>query len=234
MGYCNCSRSGFAAAVLIFSTYLTPGDKNFSREPEIVRLRLLIDRSQTMTHTGTVPGASSFADERDEPVAGLPLDEVVMQQYDSEQLPLRRYLIFAGVDEATAQEIVQETFLRLYRHLGANGDRSNLRAWIYRVARNLARNHQASAQSRLSAPMDGVSADLLPAQDDSPESQLLSRERERRVRRAMERLSDAQRECLLLRAQGMRYREIAAVLNLSVSTVGENIQRGLDRLRNLL
>lgn len=187
-----------------------------------------------MTHTGTVPGASSFADERDEPVAGPPFDEVVMQQYDCEQLPLRRYLVFVGVDEATAQEIVQETFLRLYRHLGANGDRSNLRAWIYRVAHNLARNHQASARSRLSASIDEASADLLLAQDDSPELQLLSRERERRVRRAMESLTDAQRECLLLRAQGMKYREIATVLNLSISTVGENVQRGLDRLRNLL
>ena len=51
---------------------------------------------------------------------------------------------------------------------------------------------------------------------------------------AMQELSAAQRECLVLRAQGLKYREIAEALNLSVSTVGENVQRGLDRLKGLL
>jgi len=44
-------------------------------------------------------------------------------------------------------------------------------------------------------------------------------------------LSAAQKDCLILRAQGLKYREIADVLKLSVSTVAENVQRGLDRLK---
>ncbi|MGH9609896.1 MAG: sigma factor-like helix-turn-helix DNA-binding protein [Bryobacteraceae bacterium] len=47
-------------------------------------------------------------------------------------------------------------------------------------------------------------------------------------------MSAAQRECLVLRAQGFKYREIAEVLNVSASTVGENIQRGLARLKERL
>jgi RNA polymerase sigma-70 factor (ECF subfamily) len=50
----------------------------------------------------------------------------------------------------------------------------------------------------------------------------------------MQGLSAAQRECLVLRSQGLKYREIADVLNVSTSTVGENIQRGLERLKEVL
>jgi RNA polymerase sigma-70 factor (ECF subfamily) len=50
----------------------------------------------------------------------------------------------------------------------------------------------------------------------------------------MQELSPAQRSCLVLRAQGLKYREVAEALNLSVSTVAENVQRGLERLKELL
>ena len=50
----------------------------------------------------------------------------------------------------------------------------------------------------------------------------------------MNQLTIAQKESLVLRAQGLKYREIAEILNLSVSTVAENIQRGLERLRDLV
>jgi RNA polymerase sigma-70 factor (ECF subfamily) len=162
-------------------------------------------------------------------------DRFVLEYYDREQLPLRRYLIFSGVTEATAEEIVQETFLRLHRHLLANGDASNLRAWLYRVAHNLARNEQLSMRnkSRTSIHDENV-ADTMAARGGTPESQLLLRERELRVHRAMQSLSAPQRDCLLLRAQGMKYREIAAVLNLSISSVAENVQRALEHVKELL
>jgi RNA polymerase sigma-70 factor (ECF subfamily) len=131
--------------------------------------------------------------------------QVVLEHYDQEQLSLRRYLVFIGIDGETAQEIVQESFLRLHEHLLRGGDRAHLRAWLYPASK------AASA-----------------------EEELLERERLSRFRQAMDRLSIAQRDCLVLRAQGLKYREIAEALELSVSTVGENIQRGLERLKELL
>jgi RNA polymerase sigma-70 factor (ECF subfamily) len=62
----------------------------------------------------------------------------------------------------------------------------------------------------------------------------LNRERDDKLREAISVLSAPQRECLVLRAQGMKYREIAAVLDLSISAVGENVQRGLEKLKGLL
>jgi|SRR5579875_2288015 len=160
---------------------------------------------------------------------------LVLEQYDRESLPLRRYLQFLGIDPETAQEVVHEAFLKLHQHLLADGDRTNLRAWLYRVAHNLGRNTQtAFRSSRTDALPDLTVNGDLPSQAASIEQELLDAERNRLVRAAIHRLSAAQRDCLVLRAQGFKYREIAEVLNLSISTVGENIQRGLEKLKELL
>jgi RNA polymerase sigma-70 factor, ECF subfamily len=160
---------------------------------------------------------------------------LVLEHYDRESAPLRRYLLFLGVDAETAQEIVQESFLKLHQHLLAAGDRTNLRAWLYRVAHNLARNAQIAFRVTKTDPLpDVIMAGDPPSSAASVEDELLAQERSTRMRGAINRLTPAQKDCLLLRAQGFKYREIAGVLNLSVSTVGENIQRGLQKLKELL
>ena len=160
--------------------------------------------------------------------------QLVLDYYDREQLSLRRYLLFLGLDQESCREIVQETFLKLHEHLLAGGDRTNLRAWLYRVAHNLARNNQTAFHaSRTESLTEATKAGAL-ADSKSAEDELLANERMQRVSRAMEQLSTAQRDCLIFRSQGLKYREIAEILNLSTSTVGENIQRGLDKLKELL
>jgi RNA polymerase sigma-70 factor, ECF subfamily len=160
---------------------------------------------------------------------------LVLELYDREHIALRRYLSFLGVEGETCQEIVQETFLKLHQHLLGGGDQSNLRAWLYRVAHNLARNWQESFRaSKTDFLSDITVAGDPPASAASAEDRLLAVEQRKRFREALRQLSPAQRECLTLRAQGMKYREIAEVLNLSVSTVGENIGRGLEKLKELV
>lgn len=158
----------------------------------------------------------------------------VLDYYDREQLALRRYLLFLGLDEESCREIVQETFLKLYEHLLAGGDQTNLRAWLYRVAHNLARNSQTSSHASRTEPLADAMKRDVPAGVESAEDELLAKERMQRLARAMEQLSTAQRDCLILRSQGLKYREVAEILNLSISTIGENIQRGLDKLKELL
>jgi RNA polymerase sigma-70 factor, ECF subfamily len=178
-----------------------------------------------------LPGAAWEA----EYLEGTSLQRLVLEHYDQEQIPLRRYVSFLGVDAETAREIVQESFLKLHEHLLRGGDRTNLRAWLYRVAHNLARNAQSAFRASRTDPLPGLESGKEPVlKAASAEQELLMRERMVRLRAAMIELSTAQRECLVLRAQGLKYREIAEVLNLSTSTVGENIQRGLERLKELL
>jgi RNA polymerase sigma-70 factor, ECF subfamily len=160
---------------------------------------------------------------------------LVLELYDREHIAIRRYLSFIGVDVETGREIVQEAFLKLHQHLLDGGDQSNLRAWLYRVAHNLARNWQSSFRATKTDFLSDVTlTGDLPAHGISAEEKLLAAERAKRFQEALGQLSAAQRECLTLRARGMKYREIAEVLNLSVSTVGENIARGLEKLKELL
>jgi RNA polymerase sigma-70 factor (ECF subfamily) len=157
---------------------------------------------------------------------------LVLELYDREQLSLRRYLICLGLDSATAEETVQESFLRLHQHLLANGDRAHLRGWLYRVAHNMARNIQVSQRvARTKALTDLTLYPEPRAAAVSAEQALLEREKERRLQQAMGQLSEAQRSCLVLRSQGLKYREIAETLDLSISTVAENVRRGLERLK---
>ena len=145
---------------------------------------------------------------------------------------LWRYLSFLGVDSATADDTVQESFLKLHQHLLAGGDQSHLRAWLYRVAHNLARNTQQAFRSSKTGALDDWPAVAgLEASSASAEQMLLAREEGERLQKAIERLSEAQRCCLVLRTQGLKYREIAEALNLSVSTVAENVQRSLEKLK---
>ncbi len=157
---------------------------------------------------------------------------LVLELYDREQVSLRRYLVCLGLDHATAEETVQESFLRLHQHLLANGDRAHLRGWLYRVAHNAARNIQLSYGTSRTSTLADLNRHSEPsASTASAEDALLERERENRLQRAMNQLSEAQRNCLVLRSQGLKYREIAETLNLSISTVAENVQRGLERLK---
>ena len=157
----------------------------------------------------------------------------VLDLYDREHVSLRRYLLYLGVDVETAAETVQESFLRLHKHLLAEGDRTNLRAWLYRVAHNLARNTQTSFRASRTGDLNEVNLRAEIADGGATaEQQLMARQDQLRLRQALSQLSTAQRSCLVLRSQGLKYREIAEVLNLSISTVGENVLRGLEKLKS--
>ncbi len=146
--------------------------------------------------------------------------------------PLRRYLLCAGATAADADDAVQESFLRLYQHLEKNGDRSNLRGWIFQVARNFLRDERKSARHKRTAPLDGAMENDRHFTDPArnPEHSALAEERGRKLRAAIEKLPEQQRECILLRSAGMRYREIAEVMGINISSVGTLVGRAVARL----
>ncbi len=165
----------------------------------------------------------------------MALRDVVLEHYDREHVAIRRYLVFCGISPDLAEDVIQEAFLRLQLHLEQNGDQTNLRAWLYRVARNLALHEVQGARHRLSDPLEnaeGTSRAIDPAA--SPEQSFLDNERSDRLRAAIGRLPEMPRQCVVMRAQGLRFREIAEVLGLSLSTVAEHVQRGLQQVREIV
>ena len=143
--------------------------------------------------------------------------------------PLLRYLVCLGLTADEAQDVVQDTFVGLHQHVAAGGSQENIRNWLFRVAHNAARDHQKSYQRRHNAPLD-TEVEALMVDETTPERAVLEKEKFRRLRSAVHLLTDAERECLLLRAEGLRYREIAEILGMATSTVGDTVERAIKKL----
>jgi RNA polymerase sigma-70 factor, ECF subfamily len=148
--------------------------------------------------------------------------------YRDLRTPLLKYLACLGLRFQEAQDIFQESFLALQQHLSAGGSMENPRGWLFRVARNRARNQQKSFFRRFATPLDPEGESLAHAR--TPERAAIERERARRLREGIRELSANERECLLLRAQGLRYREIGEVLDVPTSTVADVTARAIKKL----
>jgi RNA polymerase sigma-70 factor (ECF subfamily) len=142
--------------------------------------------------------------------------------------PLLRYLVCLGLSSDEAQDVVQDAFVSLHQHLTAGGPRENIRSWVFRVAHNRARNRQVSYDRRFRAPLDEGAESI--SNDATPERAVLEKEKFRRLGKAILLLNDTERECLLLRAGGLRYREIGEVLGIPTSTVGDTLERAIKKL----
>src|SRR5580693_3114372 len=142
--------------------------------------------------------------------------------------PLLRYLVCLGLSSDEAQDVVQDAFLSLHRHLASGGSQENIRGWLFRVAHNQARNRQNRYDRNFSAAsdseMDGVSHEA------TPERAVLEKEKFQQLGKAIRLLTVSERECLLLRASGLRYREIGEVLGIATSTVNDTVDRAIKKL----
>jgi len=142
--------------------------------------------------------------------------------------PLLRYLVCLGLTSDEAQDVVQDAFLSLQRHLASDGAQENIRGWLFRVAHNQARNRQTSYHRQFGEPLESE-MDFL-AHDATPEQRVLEKEKFRRLAAAIRLLTESERECLLLRAGGLRYREIGEVLGIATSTVADIVERAIRKL----
>ena len=142
--------------------------------------------------------------------------------------PLLRYLACLGLSADEAQDVVQDAFLNLHRSMAAGAEHENTRAWLFSVAHNQARNRQKSYHRRFGAPLEDG---LVERPDEStPEQAVLKKEKFRRLAAAIRALTEVERQCLLLRAEGLRYREIGEVLELATSTVADTVDRAVKKL----
>jgi RNA polymerase sigma-70 factor (ECF subfamily) len=156
---------------------------------------------------------------------GSALEQEVVGLFDVLREPLLRYLASLGLPIADGEEIVQEVFLSLFQHLRRGGGRANLRGWIFRVAHNLGLKRRSRA-----ARAAMVSWEWLSDPAPGPEEQFFRGETERRVHGVLRALPEQDRRCLMLRAEGLRYREIAATLAMSLGAVSISLARSLARI----
>lgn len=127
--------------------------------------------------------------------------------------------------------MVHEAFFRLHQALRAGAELQDSRAWLFRVARNLWFDRRRDGW-RLVAYDREEDVHISPASD--PEQQLLHQEQVYLATVEASLLSPLDRRCLELKASGMRYREIAAVLGISMTAAVESVRRGVRTIRRRL
>jgi len=164
----------------------------------------------------------------------LPLSRFATNAYEATTLfqelrkPLARYLTGLGLSPEEAQDVVQDSFLQLHKHLAAGGSRDNIRSWLFRVAHNGARNCQQSYARRMGESLEPIAGAA--SGEASPEQVVLAKERFERLNAAVHSLSEQERQCLMLRAEGLRYREIGEVMGIPVSTTADIVSRAVNKL----
>jgi RNA polymerase sigma-70 factor (ECF subfamily) len=163
------------------------------------------------------------------PAAPRAADEEVLLLFDRHAAPLLRYVGSFGLRAEEAEDVVQEVFLALFRHLRLDRSRRNLTGWLFQVAHNLALKQRQRSQRRAVAPWDdAVHQPVDPA--PNPEVQMAQRQRRQRLLPVVQALPDRDRRCLLLRAEGLRYRDIADTLGMSLGGVAKSLARSIARL----
>ncbi|MEG9438534.1 RNA polymerase sigma factor [Edaphobacter sp. HDX4] len=160
----------------------------------------------------------------------LPLQSQVTALFDQLRAPLLRYLWDFRLTSDVAEELVQEAFLKLFEELRQGRNVEMPRPWLFRVAHRLALKEMRRLRIREGGdPLHDEDsshfeiADLRP----TPVEQVLLDEREHRLSDALQELSVRERQCLNLRVEGLRYREIADVMDISVTTVSETLRRAV-------
>lgn len=155
----------------------------------------------------------------------------VMALFDELRDRLLRYVIAFGLSSADGEEIIQEAFLSLMHHLKLGRSRHNLRGWLFRVAHNQSLKRLAGNERRRDlSGGGGMDANLRRDPAPDPEESALMSQRQNRLVAVLRALPEQDQRCLRLRAEGLRYREIADVLGISLGSVAASLSLSLERL----
>jgi RNA polymerase sigma-70 factor, ECF subfamily len=147
-----------------------------------------------------------------------------------------RYILFATRDEDVAESLTQDCFLRAHMARSSFRGDCSMATWLMRIAVNLVRDHQRSMKLRFwkRAPMMDAAemSDRLPDLGRSTEHRLIAREQVASVWRAVQRLSERQRNIFLLRfVEELELPEIAEAMQLNLNTVKSHLYRALSAVK---
>jgi RNA polymerase sigma-70 factor (ECF subfamily) len=157
--------------------------------------------------------------------------------------PIVQFMYRMARNQAVAEELAQEAFLRVYRARNSYAATASFSTWLYRIATNLAVNHARDTRHERGGKMvslDEPGADTgatldLPHPAPTAEQEMLRRERLAAIRRHVEALPERQRLAVFMhKYQGLDYRAIGKVLKLSESATKSLLFRAYETLRERL
>jgi len=174
-----------------------------------------------------IKGAEIFVDAMSEQTAAAASREKI--QFD-EAFTLHHRTVFRTArsvvqDAGLAEDVTQEVFLRLYHNMDSILDEEMLRPWLIRVAINVARN-TLRTKFRANTRDENYVKENEEHSVFSVETDFEQREQLSEVNRALNKVKEPLRSCLILKQQGLSYKEIAESLSLNETSIGQFVARG--------
>lgn len=150
--------------------------------------------------------------------------------------PLLGFLYrMTGGDRVLAEDMAQESFLRVIRSIGSYQYPRPFKPWLYAIATNIARDYYKRVDYRITVGFSDQAVESPLDSRDQPEARLLEKDEERHIAAALAGLPEHQREAVVLRYyQELSLAEIADALSIPVGTVKSRLSLGLSRLKTLL
>jgi len=133
------------------------------------------------------------------------------------------------MDGVVAEDLTQNVFLRIIKYRTSYREGARFQSWIYQIARNVFSDHYQTVKNRYS---DFVDVEKLRDHLPDSEDREVQNEKEMLLQRSMARLTEEQRELLVLtRFQQMKYEEVAALMDTTVANIKVKVHRAIIRLR---
>ncbi len=176
---------------------------------------------------------------------GFAIDDHFRRLFDLYAHPCRLFFQKRGFSPSDAEDLVQDVFFRVYRGIGAFRFDASFETWFFRIVTNVWKNALRQIESHKPATnvlepkpnpvAAGGAAPEPAAREPDPLTAVLEQEQVYQVEQACDQLPPRMRQCILLHyGQELRYRDIATLLKIEVSTVKEQLKSGKARLQPLL
>jgi RNA polymerase sigma-70 factor (ECF subfamily) len=155
----------------------------------------------------------------------------LVDRYQDDMVAYVRYM---GFGEAQACDIVQDAFVRAFRHLGRCGEPDRFAGWLFKIVSNLCKTAARKQSRRRTEHLDALGG-VLPSEDPRPDEHAVASQARERVRRALSSVPPDQREALVLMyIQGLSVAEIEEVTGASRSAIKMRLKRGREALKGAL
>lgn len=182
----------------------------------------------------STPGASPRVRPSVDGAVAPPADETLLRAFRDLRDELVSTLMYVLGNRDDAQDAAQDAFLKCWRSREGLAQVQNLRAWIFRVGLNAARDQQRSAWRRRARPLLEEAA-MFVDRAENPGQVLEERENLGRLREAITTLRPEEKEVFLLRQNGdLTYEQIAEIRRTPVGTVKTQMRTALHKLRKIL
>lgn len=153
---------------------------------------------------------------------------------DRHQRGLLAYVRYMGFDEAEAHDVVQDGFVRAFRHLRRCGEPDRFEGWLFKIVSNLCRTVGKRNSRRPTESLQAHRSTLV-SKEPGPEEQMQANVLKEQVRAALDTVPGDQREALVLMyLRGHSVQEIADLTDTSQSAVKMRLKRGRDALKQEL